>query len=98
MLMFVRKLTSILEDKSTKKNIPDDCITNIKWVRNQKAFIMLFSACRNLSKNEFRKKVAELDSLHAYPQPFGRYKLLKWLFLNRFVLKLLNNWYNLKTK
>lgn len=96
MLMFIRKMSSIL-DNSDIRSMPLGCMNNLKWVRNQKAFIMLFAVCHYLPKDSFMKYVSELISLNAYPKAFGRYKLLKWLYLKPFVIRMLNLWYNRNT-
>ena len=95
MMLFIRKLTSIVEDKESAKNMPLDCLNNIKWVRNQKAFIMLYSACL-LPAEKFDWYVSELNSLHAYPKAFGRFKLLKRIFLIPFAIKCWNRINNKK--
>lgn len=95
MMLFIRKLTSIIENKETVENMPSGCLYNIKWVRNQKAFIMLFNACR-LPEDKFDRYVSDLKSLHAYPKAFGRYKILKWIYLIPFVIKYKNRRYNSK--
>lgn len=95
MMLFIRKLTSIIENKEIVGNMPLDCLNNIKWVRNQKAFIMLFNAC-HLPTDKFNRYMADLKSLHAYPKAFGRYKILKWIYLIPFVIKFKNRMYNSK--
>lgn len=95
MMLFIRKLTSIIENKEIVGNMPLRCFNNIKWVRNQKAFIMLFNAC-NLPTDKFDRYVSDLKSLHAYPKAFGRYKILKWIFLIPCVIKYRNRRYNNK--
>ena len=95
MMLFIRKLTSIIENKEIVENMPLDCLNNIKWVRNQKAFIMLFNAC-HLPTDKFNRYMADLKSLHAYPKAFGRFKLLKWIYLIPCVIKYRNRRYNNK--
>lgn len=97
MMIFVRKLTSILEDKDIIKDMPQGCIDNIKWVRNQKAYIMLVNLCI-LPTERFDYYVSELKSLHAYPKAFGRYKWLKWISLIPGLMKYRNRSYNRKKK
>ena len=89
MMSFIRKLTSIVEDKETVKNMSLDCLKNIEWVRNQKAFIMLYNTCL-LPMDKYNGYISDLKSLHAYPKAFGRYKILKGIFLIPFVLKFVN--------
>lgn len=98
MLIFVRKLTDILTDKRAINDMPKECVNNIEWVRNQKAFIMLVAACHYLPEDKLYGYVSELKSLHAYPHAFGRYKFLKWLFLTPICMRLLNKWYNRKNQ
>lgn len=98
MLSFIRKLTGILNNECIIKDMPKGCIDNIKWVRNQKAFIMLVGACHNLSVASFNNKVDELRQLGAYPKPFGRYLFLKYLFLRPSILGFLNKRYASKNK
>ena len=95
MMLFVRKLTSIIENKEIVENMPLGCLDNIKWVRNQKAFIMLYNAC-HLSADKFDRYVSDLKSLHAYPKAFGRYKILKWIYLIPCVIKYRNRRFNKK--
>ena len=95
MMLFVRKLTSIIENKELVEDMPLGCLDNINWVRNQKAFIMLYNACR-LPTDMFDRYVSDLKSLHAYPKAFGRFKLLKWLYLIPCVIKFKNRRYNSK--
>lgn len=90
MIAFIQKLTDILENKKLTEEMPKGCIDSIKWVRNQKAFIMLVGACQNLPSSSFYNKMAELKQLGAYPKAFGRYKILKCFFLNPVVMKTLN--------
>lgn len=98
MLSFIRKLTRILNSDNLTEDMPKGCIDNIKWVRNQKAFIMLVGACHNLSTTSFNNKVEELRKLGAYPKPFGRFWILKFLFLCPLIMKLLNKRYAAKNK
>lgn len=93
MLEFINKLTNILQDKNLTKDMPKGCINNIRWVRNQKAFIMLVGACHNLPISSFDEIIKELEHLGAFPKPFGRYWILKFLFLRPFIMKNLNKWY-----
>lgn len=95
MMLFIRKLSSIIENKETVENMPLGCLDNIKWVRNQKAFIMLFNAC-HLPTDKFDRYVSDLKSLHAYPKAFGRFKILKWIYLIPCVMKYRNRRYNKK--
>lgn len=95
MMLFIRKLSSIVEDTESTKNMPLDCINNIMWVRNQKAFIMLFNAC-HLSTDKFDRYVSDLKTLHAYPKAFGRFEILKRVFLIPCVIKLWNRIINKK--
>lgn len=95
MMIFVRKLSSILNDNNLINDMPQGCIDNIKWVRNQKAYIMLVNVC-HLPKDRFDYYVSELKSLQAYPKAFGRYKWLKWLSLLPGVMKLRNKRFNRK--
>lgn len=97
MMLFIRKLTSIIENKEMTKNMPLSCLNNIKWVRNQKAFIMLYDAYR-LPEDTFDRYVSDLKSLHAYPKAFGRFKMLKWIFLIPWILKYNNRRYNKKNQ
>lgn len=98
MLEFINKLTNILQDKDLINDMPKGCINNIRWVRNQKAFIMLVGACHNLPTSSFDEIIKELKHLGAYPKPFGQYKLLKYLYLHPFVMKMLNKRYAAKRK
>lgn len=98
MLSFIRKLTGILNNENFTKDMPGGCIENIEWVRNQKAFIMLVGACHNLPTIKFYNIVTELRQLGAYPKPFGRYWILKYLFLRPSIMKLLNRRYVAKSK
>ena len=96
MIVFIQKLTDILKNNKLTEKMPKGCIDNIKWVRNQKAFIMLVGACQNLSTFSFYNKVAELKQLGAYPKPFGRFRILKFIFLRPSVMRLLNILYAAK--
>ena len=98
MIIFVRKLTDILTEKKAINDMPKGCVNNIKWVRNQKAFIMLVAACHYLPEDKLYGYVSELKSLHAYPHAFGRYKFLKCFFLNPICMRILNKWYNRKNQ
>lgn len=98
MLSFIRKLTGILNNESLTKHMPKGCVDNIKWVRNQKSFFMLVGACHNLSPASFNNKVEELKQLGAFPKPFGRYWILKYLLLRPFFMRLLNKRYAAKNK
>lgn len=98
MLIFIRKLTGILNNDNLTKDMPKGCIDNIKWVRNQKAFIMLVGACHNLPRAPFHHKVEELKQLGAFPKPFGRYRIMKYLLLRPTIMKLLNKRYAAKNK
>lgn len=98
MLFFIRKLTGILHTDDIIKDMPKGCVDNIKWVRNQKAFIMLVGACHNLPPTSFNNIVEELKLLGAFPKPFGRYRILKYLLLRPSIMKLLNKRYAAKNK
>lgn len=93
MMIFIRKLTSIIENNEIVENMPLDCLNNIKWLRNQKAFVMLYNAC-HLSSDKLNRYVSDLKSLHAYPKAYGRYKMLKSLFLMPCIIKFMNWRYN----
>lgn len=96
MLLFIHKLTNILENNELTRDMPCGCVKNIEWARNQKAFIMLVGACHNLPVTKFNSIVTELRQLGAYPKPFGRYWILKYLFLRPSIMKLLNKRYAAK--
>lgn len=98
MLCFIHKLTDILENNEIMKDMPRGCTENIENLRNQKAFVMLVTACQNLPTASFDKKVVELRKLGAYPKPFYPHWILKYLYLRISVIKLLNEWYVLKNK
>ena len=98
MIVFIQKLTDILENKKLIEEMPKGCVDNIKWVRNQKAFIMLGGACKNLPTSLFYNKVAELKQLGAFPKAFGPNKILKSIFLYPVVMKTLNFIYASKNR
>lgn len=98
MLFFVRKLTSILENEDITRGMPKGCYENIKWVRNQKTFIMLFWACHNLPIASFNNLISDIKQQGLYPKPFGRYWILKYIFLHPSIMKLLNKRYAAKKR
>ncbi len=94
MLFFVKKLSSILKDHSLDS--PKGFYENIKWLRNQKAYILLFRSCRTLSVEKFESCISELNQYNAYPYPFGRKKIFQWVLLKPSVIRLINKFYNRK--
>lgn len=89
MLQFVQKLTIIIKDEELTKNMPSTCLDNLKWLRNQKACIMLANSCRFLSASKTQELTARLKVLGVYPtKVFGtRHKLIKIIMNNPFMWK-----------
>lgn len=79
MFQFVKKLTIIIKDEKLTQNMPSACLDNLKWLRNQKACIMLANSCRFLSASKTRELTTKLKVLGVYPIiVFGtRHKLIK---------------------
>lgn len=89
MLQFVQKLTIIIKDEKLAPNMPSTCLDNLKWLRNQKACIMLANSCRFLSASKTRELTTMLKVLGVYPtKVFGtRHKLIKIIMNNPFMWK-----------
>lgn len=96
MFLFVQKMTTLINENVLENHLYPGCLENLKWCRNQKAFIMLLGSSRNLSTASFRKLITELKGINAFPKPFGRYKFLKYLFLQPFIMKTVNMLYSLR--
>lgn len=88
MLLFVKKLTEIIEGET--KNMPKGFIENIRWLRNQKSYILLFRSCRTLNPLKFEECVKELNNCNSYPHPYGRKKFSQKMFLWPPILRLIN--------
>ena len=98
MLVFIKKLTDILNNDSCREKMPQGCIDNIKWVRNQKAFIMLKGACKYLPPALFNRYMKSLKELDSYPSSFEPDRMNKTLFLFSPFTRLINLYYGYRKK
>lgn len=87
MFQFVQKLTVTINDEKLTENMSSACMENLKWLRNQKACIMLANSCRFLSASKTRELTAKLKGLGVYPvKVFGtKHKLIKVIMSNPFM-------------
>lgn len=89
MFQFVKKLSSIIDNEKLTNVMLADCLANIKWLRNQKACILLANSCRYLSVLETCENTEKLREIGAYPtKVFGtRHRLIKYIMSNPFMWK-----------
>ena len=87
MFQFIQKLTVIINDEKLTENMPSACMENLKWLRNQKACLMLANSCRFLSASKTRELTTKLKGLGVYPvKVFGtRHMLVKIIMSNTFM-------------
>ena len=96
MLLFVRKLTDILNNEEMLETMPPGCVNNLARLRNHKAYVILVTGCKYLPPTKTSQYVSQLRALQAYPKPFGCHKWQKRFLLSSFGMKVMNNFYNIK--
>ena len=77
------------KEKQAKK-WTENCLKNLEWLKNQKAYIVLMEGCRYLPTAQFLKVKKKLVNMDSYPKPFGKNKLKKAIKLNPFVILVRN--------
>lgn len=97
-LLFISKLNLIISNKELAKSMPCKCQKNLRWLRNNKAYIVLTEGCRYLNYRMFVKVINRLVDMDSYPKPFGRKNFKKRVILNKFVIRLLNVIYGMKRR